>query len=41
MLDVEPPREDWDVENWTIDMTREFYNAAIFGLSSFSFRYGF
>ena len=23
MLDVEPPREDWSVENWTIDMTRE------------------
>jgi hypothetical protein len=23
MLDVEPPRDDWDVENWTIDMTRE------------------
>jgi len=23
MLDVEPPREDWEVENWTIDMIRE------------------
>jgi hypothetical protein len=23
MLNVEPAREDWNVENWTIDMTRE------------------